>query len=588
MANMFGLPEEDIYKKASKPYTGKLATGLQLDPAKAWAANPAAAKAYGIPQPTSYQPKPPQTYYSNIPTAAYEAQPDYAAYGQRKAEAEDVTRQLQAPPTQAYAPGKGYVPYQPGMTQSYQEQLDRVKALGEQYPWLQTPWQEGESVDKVAERYGQAATTKPYTPRAETQLKTTLKDYVSKAGDWLSNTMQGSIFSPKAAYAEGETPTQTGIKTLTGGEFTKAYGSTAGRSASTLYAQEVQMGVSDISASNLPDYFAVGADMEKQGKVEKGTTMERVVGGIQEGKITPENVSKAPEQQLGVNLSLVEHGEVRPEFYEAQNDTNLSQFAKEIGDNARYVPISDERLDAMEDEASIASLWDTGYKAPKVVNYISSVFEQFSNESSIPLWGADDPDKLKSIDYESLMNSGRELSEMSPNEMQKMVDNGTTMRLETRQTNKYDSFGNPVFTASWAKDVPYQPPQKSQAQSDTDYWNDWDIDVKRYWDSREVADRNKRREESWEWSHNKELEGWGEFYSALDVLKMTPFMNEWASSPAVFNELRRIWETTAKGQKWTDFLKGYDFMAKWFEQRPEARGEKPTAFSPMLTGASQL
>ena len=577
---------------------------LYIDPKKAYAANPVAAKKYGIPQPTTYTPAAPQ-YVTPAGLATYTAakaagktyvagqgyvtsQPTEADYLKRKAEAEAVTAALRAAPTQAYVPGKGYVSYQSGLTPSYQEQLSRVQSLKTQYPWLET----GEGVTAGT------ATTPAYKPRTETVLKTTLRDYISNPigsfQNLFQNITQGSQGVSPIAQAQGEMPVQAtrpgGVQTLSKEDMLKAIESTPGRSAQTEisygaqtnknYYQESPM--TSMEAKYLDTYLDTGTQTE-QGDV----AMQRVIEGVKNNVVTPQNIT--PKNELAINQELVRHG-VMPQFYENQQDTNLAAFADKLGRDAVNVPISPERLDAVQDEASLATLWNTGYKAPKVISGMIDLFGQFQSATNIPLWGVEDPEKLKSIDYTSLVKAAEAISSenLSDTEIQKMLTNGTTMRLETTRTNKFDSFGNPIYTASWAKDVPVQPPKKSDAQTEADYWTNWQTDVDHYWDSREVTDRNARREESWEWSNNKSLEGWAEYYATLDSLKMAPFMNEWASSTAMFNELRQKWQTIGGGQSWTDFLNGYDFFSKWFEQRPEARGEKPTAFAPILQGVSKL
>lgn len=441
--------------------------------------------------------------------------------------------------------------------------------------------------------------TTSYKPRTETVLKNTLSDYISNplksVQDLFSNITQGSQGVSPIAQAQGETPTQpSGVNTniekkpfyhtnlLT--DTTRGMVTWQGETNPDYIKEIVQtQSVRPEEVQKLDQYLEktnyIGGETAKLG-------MQRVIEGITANTITPQNVT--PKNELAINKELANYT-IMPQFYENQQDNNLAEFAQSLGRDVMNVPISDQRLNAVQDEKSLASLWDTGYKAPKVTGYISSVFIQFAQESNIPIWGTDNPEKLKAIKYQSLIDAAHDLTgegKYSPADFQRMIDDGKTMRLETSYSGE-DQFGNSTFSASWNTDVPYEPPKK-KSETEAEYWTNWQTDTDHYWDQRTVDQRNAQREESWEWSNNKSLEGWSEYYSALDSLKMAPFMNEWASSTAMFNELRQKWQTVGKGQSWTDFLKGYDFFSQWFAQRPEARGEKPTAFAPILTGTSRL
>ena len=570
---------------------------LILDPTKAYKANPVAAKKYNIPKPSGYVT---QAQNKGIPVG-----------GGAHTYWDPAAKQYKSTPTgyagtgveyQTQQTGKPYYVEPTGLTGAKSIYSPAEKANVTYYNWEPSTSTKTAAWNVPIARYptaGEQAALTPavtqtptYKPRTETVLKDTLSSYISNPLKSIQDLFQNigqafqEPFGTQPVQAQGET-LAGGVETLTGKQMGEAINKTAGRNVATQYATEVFHPISDISASNLDAYLDTASKLEGKQGVVKGQGLQRIAEAAINNVVTPENVT--PKNELAINNELINY-KVLPQFYENQQDANLAAFSHKLGNDAVNVPISDQRLDAVQDETSLGTLWDDGRKAPKVISYLSSVFSQFSAESNIPLWGVGDPEKLKAINYRSLVDAAHDLTgegKYSPADFQRMIDDGKTMRLETSYTGQ-DQFDNPTFSASWNTDVPYQPPEKKAAQTEIDYWENWQTDVNHYWDSREVADRNARREESWEWSHSKDLEGWGEYYASLDSLKLTPFMNEWASSTAMFNELRKVWETTARGQTWTDFLKGYDFFSKWFEQRPEARGEKPTAFAPILQGASRL
>ena len=173
------------------------------------------------------------------------------------------------------------------------------------------------------------------------------------------------------------------------------------------------------------------------------------------------------------------------------------------------------------------------------------------------------------------MRLGYELNEITDEEWAELAERGYGLKVDTTFKG-LDALGQPVFSAKWTT-VPIREPQTGAEEEYDDYWS-----------PENVEERNRRREESWEWYHAKELEGWAEYYKVLQELKLPPYMDEYFSSPARFNELRRIWETTAKHLSWEGFLRQYDFMAHWYRLSPRERGERPTAFAPPMTAVSEL
>lgn len=277
-----------------------------------------------------------------IPTAkvAYTPQPTTADYLKRKAEAEAVIKWLQAPPTQAYVPGKGYVPYQAGLTPSYQEQLDRVAALKKQYSWLGT----GEEVTAGTTPIGQMPTQQPvsqmttqqptawdtlkswFTPQQPALAWASAKDVVgqSQQGQSLVNSIQNWMGSHKAALqapllggaaqAQGLKETATPKVSTVGGEkgFTPEEWGKMGRPLGGAY----------------PGWEGVPLSGLKMAKTA-GTPGVKFwwEGGTMMGAPTPEQLN-TPEYVKGYFNTLFDPG-THPELYDGNKLNTEGETASE-------------------------------------------------------------------------------------------------------------------------------------------------------------------------------------------------------------------------------------------------------------------
>lgn len=107
-----------------------------------------------------------------------------------------------------------------------------------------------------------------------------------------------------------------------------------------------------------------------------------------------------------------------------------------------------------------------------------------------------------------------------------------------------------------------------------------------YWSDEEVEQRRKQREESAEWEEMKENEGWSEYYSALEGVKLSPEMDDYFSSPTVFNELRRRWIAEGKKVSWNNFVKNFDYKNNFSNVNFRERMAQAARYSPRMRSAS--
>jgi len=664
---------------------------LYIDPKKAWATNPVAAKAYGIPKPASYTPAPQyvtpaglatytaakaagKTYVAGqgyvtptpAPTPTYydlaaqlakiagyvsptyvTPQPTEADYLQRKAEAERVTSYLRAAPTQAYVQGQGYVPYQPGLTPSYQEQLDRVAALKNQYSWLGT----GAPVMAGTAPIGQMPTQQPtawdtlknwFSPQQPAQVGTwqSAKDVFgqSQQGQSLLGSIQDWMGSHKAGLAGGVAPVAQaqgsenvtapggavqGQGTVAGEQkgFTPEEWASMGRPLGGAYAGYggvptsglkmaetavipgqkywweggAMMGAPTPEQLNTPEYIqgyfktlfdpATHPELYDGGKLNtEGTKAsedfwDAFTSDAKDGFYTPEQISKDPETHEALVSEMLMRDKYDQQWTETLKDASLGKVITQVAsqDPTKLPPtISQERLDAMVRGPDFATLYDTGYRSQKYQDEVTAGIQQAqSNGAQITY----DPASLNSLTYANIEGLKSQLAQMSPAEWQNIIDGGGEITLKT-EFWKFNERGEAVNKGSW--DINY-PPQSAMQQSEKDryidqqrFYNEW------YWSDEATAQRQKEREESYDFQQEKDLEGWKEYYATLDGMKLYSDANDYWSQAGKFAELRRKWETSGGGQSWEDWLKSYDFEGEWYAKPPAERGEKKYIYSPRM------
>ncbi len=513
-------------------------------------------KAKAIYEPTPYAPAPTQPTYTPAPVMSYPA--GYLAPRTYNVTPQQVVQSL--PTAQAYTPA----PAQPAWSGSGVTGFTPATGWGSQAPW------------------GITSPTVPTTPTKPQSAMTSLTDTRKK--------YLGEIITPKPAYGAEQIPAEVtpsmegkqrkGVATvLPEKEFWASVAATPGKEmhggVQAMFEQPeliFKQPMTKFTGGELPTYWDVA-----QSSNQIGAAATRIAEGVQMGVTDLPSVGNLIETKANDN----------------QISVLTSAFKKLIDAGGLATgslpPISDNRLNNIADHDVMKNVWDTGYKASAVINFSTQTITDFYNQMGIPLYGVESDEQLQQIDYMSLINVLYDLSgqgKFSLSDFKRMKEEGKTLRLNT-STKGLDGLGNKLFSASLETDVPFEPKKKKEEQTEAEYWTEWQKDYNHYWDPRQVAQRNSQREDSWQWSRNKELEGWAEYYGVLDKLKLAPFANEFFDSPTQFNDLRRRWETTS-GKSWEQFLKDYDFISHWYQQRPTERGERPAAFAPALTAVSRL
>lgn len=268
-----------------------------------------------------------------------------------------------------------------------------------------------------------------------------------------------------------------------------------------------------------------------------------------------------------------------PKWTESLNDASLGKVITQVAsqDPTKLPPtISQERLDAMERGPDFATLYDSGYRSEAYQNELSGIVQQAQTAGAQMLY---DPEVLNTLTYANIEGLKQELTQISPAQWQDILENGGQITLKT-EFWKFNAKGEPLNKGSWDIDYPPQSEMtKSEQQRYIDeqqFYNEW------YWSDESIEQRQKEREEWYDYQHEKQMEGWKEYYATLDTMKLYPDANEYWSDPGRFAELRRMWETSDSGLSWEAWLQQYDFEGEWYKLPPQERGEKPYLYNPRM------
>ncbi len=297
-------------------------------------------------------------------------------------------------------------------------------------------------------------------------------------------------------------------------------------------------------------------------------------------KYTFEN-AVAPSTRETQIKNLIEQG----------RDDVMLGTVQSLGKSGQPLPeVSEGRLNSIQDERYMSELWNLGYKIPKVLEGAMGDIQKINQ-----LHGGlvtVDQNKLSQLDYKSLVNVLTDLNELTDNEWKEITDSGAKLILKTAYAG-VDEKGNKRYTAKWDVQEPYKTEaekktekEKTKAETKAERDKEEAEERTKYWSAEEVAERNRRRKESADWSEAQQMEGWNGFYKILGGLKMAPEMDEFFNNPTMFNELRRQWKATGGGQTWETWLAQYDFDKTWGQLSPSRRGERPAVFAPRMRSVS--
>jgi hypothetical protein len=250
---------------------------------------------------------------------------------------------------------------------------------------------------------------------------------------------------------------------------------------------------------------------------------------------------------------------------ETLKDTSLGKVMTQVAseDPTRLPPeISQERLDAMERGPDFATLYDMGYRSLAYQDEVNLIVQQAQAQGAQILYNQQ---ILNTLTYANIEGLKQQLAQINPALWQQIIENQGQITLKT-EFWKFNERGEQINKGVW--DIDY-PPQSKMSQSELEryvdqqrFYNQW------YWRQEAIEQRRKEREESWEYSHEKDLEGWKEYYAMLDSMKLYPDANDYWSLPGKFSELRRKWETTGGSMSWDAWLKQFDFEGEWYKLPP--------------------
>jgi hypothetical protein len=251
------------------------------------------------------------------------------------------------------------------------------------------------------------------------------------------------------------------------------------------------------------------------------------------------------------------------------------------------------QLDSIKDGRTLVQLYDSGYKAPKVITAIQQGFTSAVHQASEIVGKDISPYTkftaaqllgMKSADIENAMD---ELKNITKKEWQAIIESKGEVKLNTKVTG-YDVFNKPILGfQGWSLMAGILTKEEKKVAKKTADEEARQAEKEVYWSQEEVADRNARRQESADWSKAQSLEGWKEFYAVFDKLKLSPPMDNYFNNPTMFAELRRMWETSGGGQSWEAWLSSYDFEGEFGKLTPPQRGERPAAFAPRMKTVSK-
>lgn len=280
-----------------------------------------------------------------------------------------------------------------------------------------------------------------------------------------------------------------------------------------------------------------------------------------------------------------------------QNDVKLHDIVKKYIDAGQIEPhITEERLNRVRNGNVAQKLWDNyGYKPESTIEDALIILDEFkkAGRDKVRINGGN----LINLGFTDFLDAVSELGSVTRDENNKVIDVSINRDLINSlvtykkyvdldvTSSKMNSRGGRVLNGTLKTYSMPKEEEKTKEEELEERQKQANLDYEFYWRPEQVAQRNKQREESWEWSHNKELEGYKEFYEILDELKMSPEMDSYFRDK--FNELRRMWETSNSGLDWETWLRQHDFSKDFGKLRPPQRGERPSAFAPRLITVSR-
>lgn len=229
-------------------------------------------------------------------------------------------------------------------------------------------------------------------------------------------------------------------------------------------------------------------------------------------------------------------------------------------DAMRRYGFSDEQIQNMSYEDAVA--FDAQQQMADITGGIST-------ERNLDQWLIQNgyfPQALEGLSYEDKLKMRKQLEDQ---QRQAGVTQGAAMR-----------------RGEWAT-----PEAEAQRGAVREEAYEWELERDRrareiYWSPKEVANREKVREESRKSAKEYELRGWDTYFDFLDDAQLSPDANEYWNNPARLQELRSRWEAAGKKVSWMTFLKNYDLKGEFATKTYRERMGTAARMAPRMKGVS--
>ncbi len=267
------------------------------------------------------------------------------------------------------------------------------------------------------------------------------------------------------------------------------------------------------------------------------------------------------------------------------DDANLIEYINKMGTDgsAKDADIPMSRLDAIQDSGVMASAWDAGFESDKMLSSIKDYITKTANGHNV--YVELDEDTLKKLTSDSINELITQMDSTSDAEWNLIASKGMTLVIQAGKVIATDLKGNSRISGSWDSITAPKIAQVTKEETQKEQKTDAQLRQEKYdeyWSDEEVNQRQAQWEEYYQWQQSKDLEGWSDYYKLLNNLKMSPEMNDYYSQTAVFNELKRKWQTSGSKLAWSQWLAQFNFNEDWGSKRPSDRGERPGVYNPRL------
>ncbi len=332
-----------------------------------------------------------------------------------------------------------------------------------------------------------------------------------------------------------------------------------------------------------PDLYDNNGRLNDEGMSAITNAWDLFTADAAEGYLTPDKISANEPLHEQFNMNMLLRDRYDQNWFESMQDTGLSTVVNQVASlDPSKLPaeISQERLDAMQRGPDFATLYDMGYRSKAYQDEASQIIQNAQEF----LEGSDaqiiyDPAELDSLTYANIEALKQDIAQTSPADWQRIAEDGGQINLRT-EFYEFNERGEAINRAWWEVDY---PPQSEMSKSEKELYMDRQrFYYEWYWSDESIEQRRKEREESYQYYHEKDLEGWGDYYDLLETMKLYGEQNDYWSAPGKFEELRRKWETTGGDLSWEDWLKQFDFEGEWASLTPEERGERKYIYSPRM------